>query len=104
MKQIDLERGTKKTLGVEKMARPHTESFLNVAGNTETFSLETEYDILKALSRVVLFPMGKWIFISAPLTFGCLLKILLDTNIFMLQSRHLFVMGSCSFFLPLADE
>lgn len=48
MKQIDLERGTKKTLGVEKMARPHTESFLNVVGNTETFSLETEYDNLKA--------------------------------------------------------
>lgn len=104
LKQIDLawREEQRRHLGVEKVSRPYSEPFVNAVGDIEIFILETKYGIHQALSGLILF-LGKTN-ISLPLTFGCLFKILLDTNIFMFQSRCYPVIRSCSSFLPLADD
>lgn len=61
LKQTYLTRreGQRRHLGVKKVARPYSESFVNTVGDTELFTLETEYSILQALSGGILFLGGK---------------------------------------------
>lgn len=57
LKQIDLawREEQRRHLGVEKVSRSYSESFVNAVVDIEIFILETEYGIHQALSGLILF-------------------------------------------------